>query len=958
MPHQATTGDTRAAAQQLLQLIRGLMVELRPEQEETGHLANPITLDSSLDRDLGFDSLARVELLTRAEQAFAVNLSEQLLSVIDTPRDLLREVLRAGQSGVGQLAKSARRIQEEVTEKTAADVTLDESARVPSHVQTLQDILEWHVQIHPDHPHIYLYHDTETGPDYTITYADLNREASRVAVSLLDRSLEPGQKVALMLPTCREYFSCFFGVLLAKGVPVPIYPPARPSQVEDHLRRHAGILENAQVRLLITVPEAKGVSRLLQSQLPGLRQVLTAGELLATPPRQITASALPLDTAFLQYTSGSTGNPKGVVLSHANLMANIRAIGQALHIAPGDVAVSWLPLYHDMGLIGAWFVPLYFGLPLVIMSPLQFLARPERWLWAIHRYRGSLSGGPNFSYELCLRKIEDKALEGLDLSSWRFAFNGAEPVSPGTIRQFTERFEPFGFRKETMAPVYGLAEASVALAFPPAGRSPLIDRVDRERLSRYGSAVPVSEDDESALEFVASGQPLPGHQLRIVDNTGRELPDRSEGRLEFRGPSATSGYYRSPEQTRKLFHGDWVDTGDRGYLAGGDIYITGRVKDIIIRAGRNLYPQELEAAVSEIPGIRKGCVAVFASLDVRAQTEQLVVLAETRETSASEKARLLTEVNRVTVDLLGNPPDRVVLAPPQTVPKTSSGKIRRAAARALYESGDIGRGPRALWLQLLRLAMAGVRPQLYRLGQAGIEVAYGVYVWLLVVLLAPPVGLVVAFCPNPRLAWNIVRRGMRLLFRLTATSLKVRGLEYLSDQQTSVLIANHASYLDVPALIAALPSNYTFVAKREFARHFVSRRLFTQLQVEFVDRFDLERGVADARRMTGIASAGRSLFFFPEGTFTRVPGLRPFHMGAFVAAAEAGVPVVPIALRGSRSKLRESSWLPRRGGMEVIVGEPIYPQGSDWTAAVNLRDRARAECLYHCGEPDLMQAGE
>ena len=242
-------------------------------------------------------------------------------------------------------------------------------------------------------------------------------------------------------------------------------------------------------------------------------------------------------------------------------------------------------------------------MPLVVMAPQVFLTRPSRWLRAIQANRGTISGGPNFAYELCLAKITDAELEGLDLSSWRFAFTGAEPVSPATIERFAARFGPYGLRRDALAPVYGLAESSVGLAFPPPGRGPLIDRVNRDNFARSGRADRARPGEPDPLRFVACGQPLPGHEIRIVDATGRELGDRREGRIEFRRPSATAGYFRNADATRSLFHDDWLDTDDLGYVADADLYVTGRVKDVIIRAGRNLHPDELEEAVGNLAGV-------------------------------------------------------------------------------------------------------------------------------------------------------------------------------------------------------------------------------------------------------------------------------------------------------------------------------------------------------------------
>lgn len=929
-------------ARTLLDTVQRFVAELR--SRPAGGVE--VTLDSSLDRDLGIDSLGRVELLMRIERAFGVSLPEQVLARAETPRDLLQAVLAAGRLVPAAAAPLSRGAVPEWVENA------------PDSARTLLDVLEWHVRAHPQRAHILL--QGEGTEARTISYAVLQQRARVIAAGLLEVDLRPGQSVALMLPTGEDYFYCFYGVLFAGGVPVPIYPPARASQIEDHLRRHAGILANARAAVLITVAEAKGAARLLKAQVETLRAIITPDELSrgggALPSYAIKAE----DVALLQYTSGSTGNPKGVVLTHANLLANIRAMGRAAQVSSTDVFVSWLPLYHDMGLIGAWLGSLYYAYPLVVMAPLAFLARPERWLWAIHRYRGTLAAAPNFGYELCLRKIPDEALVGLDLSSWRMAFNGAEPVSPETVVHFSERFARYGLRPEAMAPVYGLAECAVGLAFPPPGRGAVVDRIQRDKFMRTGRAEPAEGAD--MLRVVACGRPLPDHQIRIVDATGREVGERVEGRLEFRGPSATGGYFRNPQQNSLLFHGEWLDSGDYAYMAGGDVYLTGRAKDIIIRGGRNIYPYELEEAVGNIPGIRKGCVAVFGSPDPVAGTERLVVMAEIRETDPKAAEGLRAQVNTVTLDVLGMPADDIALVPVHTVLKTSSGKIRRAACRELYEKGR--RPQRAVWWQIARLTWSGTLPQLRRGIRVTLDLSYAAYTWALFWLLAPLTWLAAALSPRPMWSWAASRVGARLFVRLAGAPFVVRGLEHLPRDTPSVLVANHASYLDGIILVAALPGAlspagyFSFVAKRELLDPMVSRVYLKHIGSEFVERLDPQRGVEDVRHIVRAAKAGRSPIFFPEGTFTRIPGLLPFRMGAFTVAAEAGVPVVPVSIRGTRSILRDGQWLPRRDSMVITIGPPIVPDGSDWAAAVRLRDAAHAEILRWCGEPDLAPHSE
>jgi acyl-CoA synthetase (AMP-forming)/AMP-acid ligase II len=589
------------------------------------------------------------------------------------------------------------------------------------------------VRAHPQRTHVQLYGDTSEIQN--VSYRDLLDGARAVAAGLRRLDVAAGQCVAIMLPTGAEYLHSFMGILLAGAIPVPIYPPARLSQVEDHFRRHARILENAGVVCLITFGPAKQVSRLLTSHVPGLRRIVTVPELGQAGLLDEASAAVADTVAFIQYTSGSTGNPKGVVLTHADLLANLRSMGEALEAGSTDVFVSWLPLYHDMGLIGAWLGSLVHGFPLVLMSPLTFLARPERWLKAIHAHRGSMSGGPNFAYELCLRRINDSDIEGLDLSSWRLAFNGAEPVSPDTMERFIRRFGPYGLRAEAIAPVYGLAEATLGVAFTPVGRGMRTERVQRVPMMTDGRVVPADADDADAQVFVSSGVPIPGFEVRIVDDAGRETADRTEGRLEFRGPSTTSGYYRNPEATRALFHDDWLDSGDRAYVTDGEVYITGRVKDVIIRAGRNIYPYELEQAIADIDGIRRGCVAVFGGSDPGSGTERLVVGAEARETDDATRAALRERIAALTTELLGMPADDVVVASPGTVLKTSSGKIRRVALRELYDRGALEPRRRAVWVQFLRLALASLVPQVRRWWRRARDLAFAAYTWTLFVLL-------------------------------------------------------------------------------------------------------------------------------------------------------------------------------------------------------------------------------
>ncbi len=948
----ANKADTGALKETVMALVLTVAAELHPDRP----LPPGTDQDSLLDRDFALDSLGRLELAGRIEDAFQVTLSEARIANVETPRDLIAAVKGAMDAGerIGPYVAPKGVAESE----PAATKAKGEGVTLPIKARTLTEMLDHHAAETPDRLHIRIYNDEceKGGAGETLTYSQLQDGAMQVAAGLVASGLSPGDAVALMLPTGRDYFFAFFGILYAGGVPVPIYPPARISQVSDHLRRHFGILGNCRAQFLIATDETRNLGTLLRGGVETIRAVTTVDDLSREkeipPLPRVSAS----DIAFVQYTSGSTGEPKGVVLTHANLLANVRAMGRTIQATSDDVFISWLPLYHDMGLIGAWFGSLYFGLELVIMSPLKFLARPERWLFAIQRFGGTITSSPNFGFEFCIKRISDEKLSGLDLSSLRVVCNGAEPVSPKTISRFSEYFSRYGFKKTAMMPVYGLAECSVGLAFPPLGRGPRIERIERDTFSAGGNATVAPEGDDSALEFVGCGRALPGHEMRVVDAASHELPDRREGRLQFRGPSATSGYLHNPEKTAELMDGDWLDTGDMAYMADGELFITGRAKDIIIRAGRNIYPQELEDAVGEIEGVRKSNVAVFASPDPVSGTERLVVLAESRRRDEKSHARITRAIEELSIDLTGQPPDEVLLAPPNTVLKTSSGKIRRAASRDIYEGGRVGKTHAAPWVQFLRLSLMMMAPTLRRILYAAFASLYAAYVWVVVGLLGPVVWLLVAVAPKAW-RWPLAWGASRLVLGLCAIALSVRGRERLLDPDAPVVyVANHASYIDGFVLALAIRRPVSFVAKRELLSHWASRILLTRLGARFVERFKREKGIADAKRLAEDVQAGTALVYFPEGTFINQPGILSFQMGAFIAAAEAGVPVVPIAIRGTRAVMMGNSWFPRRGQIRITISQPIVCDRTiegTWQQALAMRAQARAHIIAHAGEPDI-----
>jgi 1-acyl-sn-glycerol-3-phosphate acyltransferase len=977
----ATQLDTSTVRGRVLEILRDLLNELGSQ----GALPT-LSLSSQLDRDLGLGSLERVELLTRLETAFGLRLPDRIASEANTPEDLARAVLAApGTTQEAAEPESALR-----AAVTTQQLHRDAVATGVFSAETLIDVLRYRATHNAQQTHLLI---TEDGPagelSFTLTFGELHTAGQRFASELARRGVPAGGRVALMLPTSRAFFISYAGILLAGAVPVPIYPPFRADRIEEYAARQSAILNNAEVCLLLTFRRGEAVAKLLRPRVPSLREVADAEKVIeaadkAPPPApgarspHISGSRVRKgsDLAMLQYTSGSTGDPKGVMLTHANMLANIRAIGQAVQLRPSDVAVTWLPLYHDMGLIGAWLTPLHFGIPVAVMSPLAFLTRPEKWLHAFHKHRGTISAAPNFAYELCVRKIADKDIQGVDLCSWRAALNGAEPVNPETLERFGERFAKYGFRPEAQLPVYGLAEATLGVTVPPLNRRSLIDRVKRETFTVEGRAVPAALEDETAISFVSSGKSVPGHEVRIVDGNGKEVPDRTEGFLWFRGPSATSGYYRNPKATEALLPQGavasdggfpWVNSGDRAYCAEGEIYVTGRVKDIIIKGGRNLYPHEVEELATRAEGIRKGCVVAFGLSDESSGTEKLVVVAETREHDVGRRTAIAAKVTELVSQGLGLPPDRVELIPPGSIPKTSSGKLRREETKQFYLAGTLSAGRAPAWVQIVRLSTTsgvhnfsrGILAGMKR----GLEVLYGVYFLVVFSLWIVPAWVILHLIKDHRAAGRYTSSALKILFALIGCRVHVSGKKNMNMPGAKIFASNHASYFDVLPLMLGLGVPYRFVAKMEVrGMPFIGAFLDRMGHLKF-DRTDPESRLRQVREVEEFLRTGESVFIFPEGTFTKEDGVRPFQLGAFKAAVATGAPILPISLAGTRKVLRDGTYLPRPSSVTITVHPPIFPQtagnaesatgSSDWQELIRLRDAAREAIARDSGEPLL-----
>jgi acyl-CoA synthetase (AMP-forming)/AMP-acid ligase II len=388
----------------------------------------------------------------------------------------------------------------------------------------------------------------------------------------------------------------------------------------------------------------------------------------------------------VQHTSGSTGSPRGVALLQKNLLGNLEAIVESLGIGPDDRCVSWLPLYHDMGLIGGVLTPLFAGGSAIMIASEEFVMRPALWLEVFTKRGGTWSTAPNFGYQLCTTRIPDEALTRFDLRGWRLALNGAEPVRAETLDAFAARFATCGFRREAFLPVYGLAETSLAATFPRRGRGPRLEVVDAEALRGRGEARPPAPGAPTRT-LVSVGVPFPGHEVRVVDTDGRSLPERREGEIVLRGPSVMVGYHGDEAATARTLRDGWLHTGDLGFFADGELFVTGRLKAVLIRGGEKHHAEDLERAAERVGDVRQGCSAAFAVETPRG--EDVVVVVERSAKATVEPSELARRVAEQIRRAEGIAADAVHVTTPGQVPKTSSGKIQRERCRASLRAGSL-----------------------------------------------------------------------------------------------------------------------------------------------------------------------------------------------------------------------------------------------------------------------------
>lgn len=868
--------------------------------EEISHQLSPNhptpTPSTELEVELGLGSLERLELVKRLEQRLGRTIEEQPIFTARYVSDLLIELSTAEERG--PLGLAPRPMPEPLKE-----------------AESLLETLAYHARVQPaEAVYVLLEQDREVAMP---SYAELLSQARRVSSGLQALGVEPGDRVALMLSTGPDFFPAFFGVLNAGAIAVPLYPPLRMDQFEDFLTRQDAILSNCQAKVLITLTQMTAVAEVLK-QRTRLKAVTSVRSLSQAAPAPV-YPAKAEEVVMLQYTSGSTGDPKGVPLTNRNLLVNIWAMGKGWGVASQEIMVSWLPLYHDMGLIGMCLVSFVHGIPLVLMAPAQFASRPVRWLRAFSDYRGTMTAAPNFAYAICAKKLEEKELTGLDLSSWRMALNGAEPVIPSTVRTFNQRFAPYGFRETTMFPAYGLAEATLAVSLNPLERGMKTLSVDRDHMNSTGEVV------EGRDEVVSCGPIVDDMEVRIVSETGAVLPDAHQGQVEIRGASVMGGYFGyepAPE---------WLRVGDLAFMLEGELYITGRTKDLIVVGGRNLHPNDVEAIVGQVKGVRPGCVAAIGV--EHEGTQKLVVLAESPKPDSGLLARI-----QEGVQLAAGLPAEVVVLPPRTLPKTPSGKIRRQESKQRYLSGNL-RPPKFGWKSLLQTwgaRLLAAPPKM----KTGIRGAW-CWSWLLkgwfdLVVRDRPVGPTV-----------------RSLLRRLGITVKVKGQPFGGGPL--MVVANHASLLDSLILMACWEGEpLKFVMGESSARHPLLGRLAKS-------HLPVRRGIGQAEQALGTMTAalekGDCLAVFPEGGIEFASGLRGFAIGPFQACAQAAARLQPVAISGSRQVLSQGQWVAYPGTVEVQFLDVIQAPQGDFQEATSLLREARSAIAQslpeHCWETRL-----
>ncbi|MBN9166559.1 MAG: hypothetical protein BGO98_45295 [Myxococcales bacterium 68-20] len=531
------------------------------------------------------------------------------------------------------------------------------------------------------------------GTERFCSFRELGIEAERRAADFHARGLVKGDRLAIAVPDPDEFVLSFLGAVMGGIVPVPISPQLSFKNIESYHDTVAHIANASGAKLLLTTTSTRQFVDPIVPRAPQLRCVVTVDELGKEDHGKVDVRIDPTDLAFLQFTSGSTSRPKGVMVSHRNLAWNSESfmIHGLEKDSSFDKGVTWLPLFHDMGLIGFVVGTIFTDIPVVFLPTASFVRNPRVWLDKIHQHRGTITYAPNFAYALVAKRLKDKDVADLDLSSLRRAGCGAEPIQAKTLRDFAAKLAPAKFDPKAFLPSYGMAEATLAITFVPLSTGVRTDVIEKKSLEGGDAKPAASIEDDGAQELVNCGRPFPEHDVAIVDEAGNRLGDRQVGHIITRGPSVSAGYYQEPELTAEAFKAGpdgetWLYTGDLGYTVDGEVFICGRLKDMIIVRGRNFYPNDLEWVVSELPSVRRGNVVAFGT--VVDGEEQLVIAAEAFQSDAEALKQAISQAILASFSLATHD---VVIVPQGTLPRTSSGKPQRRKTRQLYLDGTLSR---------------------------------------------------------------------------------------------------------------------------------------------------------------------------------------------------------------------------------------------------------------------------
>ncbi len=547
-------------------------------------------------------------------------------------------------------------------------------------MQTFHHILKNHYENRPDEVAIYLQHAGEE--DRPITVRQLLSSAVGAQRRLEAEGIQPGEVVLLIFQHGQDLIRTYFGTLLHGAIPSIMPYLTEKLQPERYRRDLAALIEVTQPSAIFTYAEFEPEVRAALKEEDSVRTVMIAEELgEGGEPLFDLNRRQPEDIALLQHSSGTTGLQKGVALSHQAVLNQVRTYADVLHIDPkSDVLVSWLPLYHDMGLIAGFLMPILYGLPLVLMSPFDWVRAPQRLMQAVSQYKGTLVWLPNFAYNFCATKIRPRHMEGLDLSSWRLVTNCSEPMRHDSQQLFLEAFKPYGFRESALGTSYAMAENTFAVTQGGVDTPVRIDSVDRDSLQIDRIARPAVEGQPS-IDMVSAGKPIPNTQVKIVDPEGNSLPDRQIGEIALLSDCMLTEYYHRPEATKKAFLDGWYLTGDFGYMLDGEVYISGRKKDLIIVGGKNIYPQDIERIAYTVPGVHPGRAVAFGIFSPKMGTEQVMLVAEVDTDDPDEKQRIANEIRQVVTQDSAVALRHVHLVEDGWIIKTSSGKTARLANR-------------------------------------------------------------------------------------------------------------------------------------------------------------------------------------------------------------------------------------------------------------------------------------